>query len=1334
MGPKLLGTFGDYACASMYVNKMLHAGDGGFILSKNPSTQTRLQSILNHGFTRSFHFVHFESSINGKINGLGAAVACGVLENFQVIIERRQAIAQWYRESLAEVVTAKEIELMPECGVGDTPWVFGLHCSTKSMRTALRKHLAENSIETRDYFFPMHLQPAFRKDISEPLQSLPNSEKYGSTGFYLPTHTNMSKTTTKFIGKIICEFFDKKMSNFKTDKEIHEMNGCHTGVNLNSLHENLCDEKANSKIGEIMLRKMRQCFYGQEIWDDKSEILKQFDEYFKNPLAKFDSKKDKLDLFYKYFTSTLNVENVPQDDKTLLKVLQSFPKSVKKDNCEIVYFRKYDNDQSVLNHIKELFEGFKVIDAKIPENGYSIKIPPSMNLEIVIADLTDVTLQEALKIKDIFESEILFCQNLLLTNTDEKMLPFLTELTKHFILQSKHQNIRVLKALSPFVNPETVEWDEFQTQWNTPLPRKLKFVGDPEWNHHHQNAYQSAINALKERFHDDFAEVLFISAVEQYICDCEITPKQPWIGIIHGITKNDKRFYVPDLEKLCTKSRFKSWFKTCVGLFTLTSVQLDYLRNNLWPEFKFPINQLFYPSFPLTTQPKSSTVLETITNNKEVDVYFIGSFDRNFEHFFKVKFPKNMKKILLVCDWETPTTGIPDDVKIVSYADSEEYECILRESIIFLSLKNGGAANTLVIECIVRNIPIVVPKMKSVMDYIGEEYPLLYEPERLDFSDFISTQRVAEAIKYLKQMDKTSLTQNRFVQDFETSAVLSYIKPENLNRKHFDLTISICSYKRTHNLSQILDSLINHQSSAYNFEIIIWNNNNSRRRTVEKIVESFKKSMNNNKIQIELISSSENHVCSVRFAISMLMQSEKLLICDDDIIPGPEYIDFFMKNNADHPRDVLCVRGNKFLPHIMPEKNVHKIWTNYDAFEFLDDFQDECSIHYVHADACLIPKAALLEVSSTCPPDNDFMLIDDYWLSYVLAAKFDRNLRKLKLSENVITRTKDSDQVGIAMYTRKDVANARTRMYIHHMINGWPKFENEFKVFDCKEIKDYKIHSWKNQRIGFNINSEITDEEILNLSEMKFSMVRIGVAGIGRDEGFEFAQLNSEPKLTLDDMEKLIKRLNNFSFDVIIALDKRVASEKNWIMIAERFCHYKNVVGYDLINEPSTKENEFQHWYEIRGCTKMDDSEHFIDHVKLIKALTWRSHNKGRYTFPGDVPIYENLNHPENIHWSPEFIDKEIKFINKWTSSTGIPVFIGEFGITREVKGAELYLKAISNSCKRYNISACLYAYRDPDWEAMDYELGVNASNYFERSSGSDNPLYNVIRKFNTIN
>lgn len=66
---KLLGTFGDFACASMYANKIVHAGDGGFIIAADPKHDGKLSSLVNHGFTRSFHFLHLDPAINAKING-----------------------------------------------------------------------------------------------------------------------------------------------------------------------------------------------------------------------------------------------------------------------------------------------------------------------------------------------------------------------------------------------------------------------------------------------------------------------------------------------------------------------------------------------------------------------------------------------------------------------------------------------------------------------------------------------------------------------------------------------------------------------------------------------------------------------------------------------------------------------------------------------------------------------------------------------------------------------------------------------------------------------------------------------------------------------------------------------------------------------------------------------------------------------------------------------------------------------------------------------------------------------------------------------------------------
>jgi hypothetical protein len=48
-------------------------------------------------------------------------------------------------------------------------------------------------------------------------------------------------------------------------------------------------------------------------------------------------------------------------------------------------------------------------------------------------------------------------------------------------------------------------------------------------------------------------------------------------------------------------------------------------------------------------------------------------------------------------------------------SDSDGYEALLATSIPFLSLKCDGMANTLVLEAIARNLPILAPRMRSVV-------------------------------------------------------------------------------------------------------------------------------------------------------------------------------------------------------------------------------------------------------------------------------------------------------------------------------------------------------------------------------------------------------------------------------------------------------------------------------------------------------------------------------------------------------------------------------------------------------------------------------------------
>ena len=168
----LAGCYGDLSCSSLYANKQVTAGDGGWVHARDAKHGPRLKSLVNHGFDPAFHFLHFETAPNGKINGLGAAFICRQLgENLHQQVEKRHQVAGWYRTALDEargrIAAAKGDGVMLR-GINeacckttffDAPWVFGIETDKTLTRNALRQYLADHGIESRNYFFPLHLQP-----------------------------------------------------------------------------------------------------------------------------------------------------------------------------------------------------------------------------------------------------------------------------------------------------------------------------------------------------------------------------------------------------------------------------------------------------------------------------------------------------------------------------------------------------------------------------------------------------------------------------------------------------------------------------------------------------------------------------------------------------------------------------------------------------------------------------------------------------------------------------------------------------------------------------------------------------------------------------------------------------------------------------------------------------------------------------------------------------------------------------------------------------------------------------------------------------------------------
>ena len=200
-----VGTFGNFACASLYANKAVTSGDGGFVLSNCHTEDAeelmlRANSYVNHGFTKGYHFLHLEFSGNYKMSGLQAAFATPAVSLISDVVKDRERIASDYRRELCSI---DGLKLMPTNPHGrDAPWVFGVLVKSKRLRTMIRQKLADAGIETRDFFFPLHLQPMMMElEISYSLENLPNSENLGANGFYFPTYYGMKSDDIKDIAK-----------------------------------------------------------------------------------------------------------------------------------------------------------------------------------------------------------------------------------------------------------------------------------------------------------------------------------------------------------------------------------------------------------------------------------------------------------------------------------------------------------------------------------------------------------------------------------------------------------------------------------------------------------------------------------------------------------------------------------------------------------------------------------------------------------------------------------------------------------------------------------------------------------------------------------------------------------------------------------------------------------------------------------------------------------------------------------------------------------------------------------------------------------------------------
>ena len=117
-----------------------------------------------------------------------------------------------------------------------------------------------------------------------------------------------------------------------------------------------------------------------------------------------------------------------------------------------------------------------------------------------------------------------------------------------------------------------------------------------------------------------------------------------------------------------------------------------------------------------------------------------------------------------------------------------------------------------------------------------------------------------------------------------------------------------------------------------------------------------------------------------------------------------------------------------------------------------------------------------------------------------------------------------------------------------------------------------------------------------------------------------------------------------------------------------------------------------------------------------------RQFNTQTGTYPGHIPQWPNCAYPEvdAVEITPDYLHQLLeKTVHSWQVKHGVPsnqILVAEFGICREVQGAQQYLEDLVSIFQRFKWSWLLFSFRDEEWDALDYELGPIMDNMLDRS------------------
>lgn len=182
------GTLGDISILSFNGNKIITTSGGGALVCKSKESKEKAVFLATQARDNAPHYQHSHIGYNYRLSNICAGIGRGQMEVLDKRVQQRRTNHLFYKEIFKNIPS---VELLTEKNENlfSNHWLSVILLKDFEQREKLRLALAEENIESRPLWKPMHLQPIFSEAL---YYGSDVSEDAFNRGLCLPSGSNLT--------------------------------------------------------------------------------------------------------------------------------------------------------------------------------------------------------------------------------------------------------------------------------------------------------------------------------------------------------------------------------------------------------------------------------------------------------------------------------------------------------------------------------------------------------------------------------------------------------------------------------------------------------------------------------------------------------------------------------------------------------------------------------------------------------------------------------------------------------------------------------------------------------------------------------------------------------------------------------------------------------------------------------------------------------------------------------------------------------------------------------------------------------------------------------------